>query len=290
MPRAAVLAPLLAALLAACGSSGAKHSSAAHGGSMVVLPTGPTRPPPPVKPAAPRRAPHRAVHGFHPTSTLITHGPRSGRDVALTFDADMTQAMLAAVRSGRRSIGYDPEIVRELRASHTPATIFMTGLWPTAHPGPARDLANDPLFEIENHTYDHSAFAPPCYGLPTVPSAADKTKEIQSAADVIDGLIGSQPRYFRFPGGCHSASDLNLVASLGEQPVQWDVISGDAYLRDPAAVARQTLAGVRPGSIVVMHLVGAPNAPATAGALRTVLPTLRQRGLKPVKLARLLRG
>src|SRR5437763_6286556 len=287
MPRAAVLTLLVAVLAAGCGSSGTKSSSAAHHGSMVVLPTGPTRPPP-----LPRAAPHRAAHprrrGFQATPKLITHGPRNGHEVALTFDADMTQAMLAAVRGGHPSIGYDPEIVRELRASHTPATIFMTGLWPTAHPGPARDLTNDPLFEIENHTYDHSAFAPPCYGLPTVPSAADKTKEVRSAADVIAGLIGSQPRYFRFPGGCHSASDLNLVASLGEQPVQWDVISGDAYLRDPAAVARQTLAGVKPGSIVVMHLVGAPNAPATAGALRTVLPALRQRGLRPVKLARLL--
>jgi peptidoglycan-N-acetylglucosamine deacetylase len=223
-----------------------------------------------------------------PTPTLVEHGPRTGHEVALTFDADMTQAMLSAVRSGQRSIGYDPEIVRELRASHTPATIFMTGLWPTAHPGPARELANDNLFEIENHTYDHAAFAPPCYGLPGVPSTAAKTSEVQRTADVVAGLTGSPPSYFRFPGGCHRASDVQLVASLGEQPVQWDVISGDAYLRDPAAVAQQTLKGVRPGSIVVMHLVGAPNAPATAGALRTILPALHQRGLRPVKLERLL--
>src|SRR5207302_982151 len=205
MPRAAVLALLPAALLAACGSSGAKHSSAAHGGSMVVLPTGPTRPPPPVKPAAPRRAPHRAVHGFHPTSTLITHGPRSGRDVALTFDADMTQAMLAAVRSGRRSIGYDPEIVRELRASHTQATIFMTGLWPTAHPAAANSLAAGPLFEIENHSYDHAGWEPPCYGLPLVRSETDKRREVADTTNVLTGLIGGAPHYFRFPGGCHTA-------------------------------------------------------------------------------------
>jgi peptidoglycan/xylan/chitin deacetylase (PgdA/CDA1 family) len=202
----------------------------------------------------------------------------------------MTQAMLAAVRGGRRSIGYDPQIVRELRASHTPATIFMTGLWPTAHPGPARALARDPLFEIENHTFDHAAFSPPCYGLPGVPSPAAKTAEVDRTAQVVARLTGAEPRYFRFPGGCHRADDLRLVASLGEQPVQWDVISGDAYLRDPAAVARQTLAHVGPGSIVVMHLVGAPNAPATAAALRTVLPELHRRGLRPVKLARLLRG
>src|SRR5256714_655876 len=290
VPRSAVLLVLLTIAIAGCGSTATKHAGPRRTRpSLVDLPTAPARPPQVAPRAKPRHRVRRSRH-FHPTATLITHGPRNGHDVALTFDADMTQAMLAAVRRGHRSIGYDPEIVRELRASHTPATIFMTGLWPTAHPGPARDLTSDPLFEIDNHTYDHSAFAPPCYGLPTVPSAADKNKEIQSAAQVIAGLIGSEPRYFRVPGACHSPSDLHLVASLGEQPVQWDVISGDAYLREPAAVARQTLAGVRPGSVVVMHLVGAPNAPATAAALRTVLPALRQRGLRPVKLARLLGG
>ena len=288
--RCAALLVLVAVAIAGCGSTATKHAGPRRTSpSLVDLPTAPARPPQVAPRTKPRHRVRRPGH-FHPTATLITHGPRKGHDVALTFDADMTQAMLAAVRGGHRSIGYDPEIVRELRASHTPATIFMTGLWPTAHPGPARNLASDQLFEIENHTYDHSAFSPPCYGLPNVPSEADKTKEVESAAQVIAGLIGSEPRYFRFPGGCHSTADLHLVASLGEQPVQWDVISGDAYLRDPAAVARQTLAGVRPGSIVVMHLVGAPNAPATAGALRTVLPALRQRGLRPVKLARLLRG
>ena len=201
----------------------------------------------------------------------------------------MTQAMLTQVRAGRRSLGYDPRIVRLLRESGTPATIFMTGLWPEAHPFAARALARDPLFEIENHSWDHAAFAPPCYGLPGVRPKAAKAAEIGRAAQALTRLTGSSPRYFRFPGGCHRAADLRLVAALGQRPVQWDVVSGDAYLRDPAAVARRTLAGVRPGSIVVMHLVGAPNAPATAAALRTILPELRARGLRPVKLARLLR-
>jgi hypothetical protein len=39
-----------------------------------------------------------------------------------------------------------------------------------------------------------------------------------------------------------------------------------------------------------MHLVGAPNAPATAAALRTILPGLKQRGLHPVTLQKLLGG
>lgn len=290
MGALALAVAALALGLASCGGNHARHAARA-GGSLVALPSGGPRRP--VAKPKPRRRAHRhhaARQAPGPTPTLIDHGPRRGHEVALTFDADMTQAMLAAVRGGNASIGYDPAIVHELRATHTPATIFMTGLWPTAHPGPARELASDPLFEIENHTYDHSAWAHPCYGLPGVPSTGAKTSEVERTAEVVASLTGSPPSYFRFPGGCHTSADVHLVASLGEQPVQWDVISGDAYLRDPATVAQQTLRGVRPGSIVVMHLVGAPNAPATAGALRTILPALRQRGLQPVKLERLLAG
>ena len=287
-PASLAVATALAAAIAGC--AGATRPSRVPHAAAAPLALPPARLVPlallPRAPDARTRGRARAA----PAPTLIAHGPRARREVALTFDADMTQAMLAAVRGGRRSIGYDPAIVSELRATRTPATIFMTGLWPAAHPRAARELATDPLFEIENHTYDHAAFAPPCYGLPTVPSEAAKTAEVERTAAIVAGLTGAPPRYLRFPGGCHRPSDVRLVAALGERPIQWDVISGDAYLRDPAAVARQTLAAVRPGSIVVMHLVGAPNAPATAAALRVVLPVLRARGLRPVTLARLLRG
>jgi len=282
-PAAAAL--LTACLVAACGSQ--HHAS--RTGASVVLPTAPpkvvhpvvhhrTHPAAASKPAAP----------FHARAELITHGPRRGHDVALTFDADMTQVMLSKVRSGLHSIGYDHEIVRELRASHTQATIFMTGLWPTAHPAAANSLAADPLFEIENHSYDHAGWEPPCYGLPLVRSETDKRREVADTTNVLTGLIGGAPHYFRFPGGCHTAADVRLVASLGETPVQWDVVSGDPGQPNPAVVSRNVLQGARPGSIIVMHLVGAPNAPATAAALRTILPGLHQRGLHPVKLDELL--
>jgi len=249
----AAAALLTACLVAACGSQ--HHAS--RTGASVVLPTAPpkvvhpvvhhrTHPAAASKPAAP----------FHARAELITHGPRRGHDVALTFDADMTQVMLSKVRSGLHSIGYDPEIVRELRASRTQATIFMTG--------------------------------PPCYGLPLVRSETDKRREVADTTNVLTGLIGGAPHYFRFPGGCHTAADVRLVASLGETPVQWDVVSGDPGQPNPAVVSRNVLQGARPGSIIVMHLVGAPNAPATAAALRTILPGLHQRGLHPVKLDELL--
>ncbi|MBV9213082.1 MAG: polysaccharide deacetylase family protein [Actinobacteria bacterium] len=278
-------AALAACCLAACGSDA--HVANRRSGATVVLPTAaPPRPPARPKPHQKKAKPPPSRPGAR--DELITHGPRTGHDVALTFDADMTQAMLAAVRAGRTSVGYDPQIVDELRASHTPATIFMTGLWPTAHPDAARSLASDPLFEIENHSYDHAGWEPPCYGLPLVQGDSAKQDEVQKTTAILTDLTGSAPQYFRFPGGCHTTADVKLVAGAGETPVQWDVVSGDPGQPDPAVVANNVLRGAHPGSIIVMHLVGAPNAPATAAALRTILPGLQQRGLHPVTLNQLL--
>lgn len=221
---------------------------------------------------------------------LVTNGPRERPLVALTFDADMTQAMRASLRSGRVRSWYDDAVVAELRATRTPATIFLTGLWAETYPAVTRALARDPLFELENHSYDHAAFAAPCYGLPVVRSAAAKRREVVRSAASIERVAGIRPRYFRFPGGCHKPADVSLVASLGEQPVEWDVVSGDSFLRDPGAVEREVLAHVRPGSIVVMHLVGPARTPATAPALRALIPALKARGYSFVTVERLLRG
>jgi peptidoglycan/xylan/chitin deacetylase (PgdA/CDA1 family) len=223
-----------------------------------------------------------------PAARAIDHGPRSRRVVALTFDADMTRAMLSALRAGRVAAAYDPRIVALLRSTHTPSTIFLTGLWTERYASVARSLARDPLFQLENHTVDHAAFTGGCYGLPAVTDRGAQRAEIAGAAATIARVTGVRPGYLRFPGGCFDRGAARLANSLGERPVQWDVASGDAFLRDPAAVASNTLRQVKPGSIVVLHLNGAPNAPATADALAQIIPGLRAKGLRPVKLDELV--
>jgi peptidoglycan/xylan/chitin deacetylase (PgdA/CDA1 family) len=223
-----------------------------------------------------------------PPPLEIDHGPRTRRMVALTFDADMTHLMLARLRSGEQRTWYDAAIVGELEATRTPATIFLTGLWTEAYPTVVRRLAHDPLFELENHSVDHSGWLAPCYGLPIVRGALSKRQEIEQAAATIRRVAGVTPRYFRFPGGCHDAADLRLVAAAGERAVGWDVVSGDAFEADPRVIIEDVLRAVRPGSIVIMHLIGAPNAPATARALPVIIRTLRSRGYRFVTLRALL--
>jgi peptidoglycan/xylan/chitin deacetylase (PgdA/CDA1 family) len=206
--------------------------------------------------------------------------------VALTFDADMTAGMQRR-GGGTGDSAYDPTIVGVLQETRTPATFFVTGRWAQTHPRALRELAADALFQIENHSFEHRAFASPCFGLPAL-SQDRKELDVLAAAAAIAAMTGRRPRYFRFPGGCHGEDDVSLVAGLGQQPVGWDVNSGDSFEREPHVVAERVLAGLRPGSIVVMHLNGPPRSPATAEALRLLVPELRNRGLAPVTLGRLL--
>jgi peptidoglycan/xylan/chitin deacetylase (PgdA/CDA1 family) len=208
--------------------------------------------------------------------------------VALTFDADMTRQMLSSLRSGRVSGWYDRALFTELRATHTPATIFLTGLWTRAYPTIVRTLARDPLFELENHSLDHAGWVTPCFGLPAVRGQASKRQEVGAARAIIQRVAGLTPRFFRFPGGCETKADVRLVRSYGEHVVGWDVVSGDAFQHDPATIIRTVLGKVRPGSIVIAHCIGAPNTPATAAAMHAIIPSLRKRGYRFVTVAQML--
>src|SRR5262245_18474066 len=183
---------------------------------------------------------------------------------------------------------YDPEIVRELRETETPATVFVSGLWAETYPDGLRSLACDRLFELGNHSYSHSAFQKPCFGLPIAESETAKREEVTAAAAAILAIADVRTRWFRFPGDCYDEGDVELVRSLGHSPVQWDVVSGDAYESDARRVSDAVVEGARPGSIVVMHLNGHPNAPVSGASLRLMILALRERGFRAVTVSELL--
>ncbi len=203
-------------------------------------------------------------------------GPRDSGRVALTFDADMTPGMLRELRAGQVRSWYNQQVRDVLDAERVPATIFMTGLWAETYPDVARSLAEDPLFEIGSHTYDHAAFRTPCYGL--FP-ATDRRYEIERAQESIQSVTGVRPMLLRFPGDCYNRDDQALAAGLGLTVISGDVRGGDGFNPSPAAIASRVLGSLRPGSIVVLHIHGGPNAPMTGLALPAIIAGVRARGL-----------
>ncbi|MCX4578214.1 polysaccharide deacetylase family protein [Streptomyces sp. NBC_01571] len=266
----------LGVALAACGSSGAPGT------------------PKPAPPGPPTSASGSAVPSRPPTlapgpsglTPVFTNGPRArGRTVALTFDADMTADQGSRAAGGEH---FDnPRLINTLRAFKVPATVFMTGRWADQYPAEARAIGRDPLFEVANHSYSHYAFTKDCYGLPTVAEDAMRADVEKAYAAFKRAGVPHPMPYFRFPGGCYDQQALRTLSAVGVTAVQWDVVSGDAFATDSDAVARQVLEGVKPGSVVVMHCTRSA-APATERALRTIVPELRKKGFRFVKVSDLI--
>ena len=280
-----VLAPLL---LTGCGDPAAPPTNvrATPKASPAAKPA-PKPKPEPTRKKPPTMAPGPA--GLTPVFTRRpAGGPRSAdKVVALTFDADMMADQGARAAAGEH---FDnPELIALLRRLKVPSTIFMTGRWAQEYPAQARSIGTDPMFEVANHSYSHHAFASPCYGLPTV-ARTDMRGEVEKAPAAIrkTGARNVVP-YFRFPGGCYDNASLRALASEHVTAVQWDVVSGDAFATDADAVAEQVLDGVRPGSLVVMHCTRSA-APVTDEAVARVVPELRKRGYRFVKVSELMRG
>ncbi len=199
------------------------------------------------------------------------------KTLSLTFDADMTHGMQARLRAGTVKEWYDPALIAFLRKEKIPSTVFMTGLFAETYPDLAKSLAHDPLFSIQNHSYDHAAFESPCYGLPSLSSDAEKRAELTKTQDDLARIADAHPTLFRYPGLCHNAHDDALVAEAGLSVSDSDIISGDAFAKNAERVAETIIAHAHDRGEVVMHL-GGHNAPVTAAALEKAVPVLRAAG------------
>ncbi|MEV0774136.1 polysaccharide deacetylase family protein [Streptomyces sp. NPDC050428] len=279
MPRYALTlasVTVLGALLTGCGTdTDARLTGPPSPKASARQPAGPEHPavtPVFLRGADPARKPRAAA------------GPKT---VALTFDADMTVDQGPRAARGER---FDnPTLITSLRRLEVPSTIFMTGRWAEEYPSQAREIGSDPLFEVANHSYSHHAFTADCHGLPVL-GQKDMAADVERAFGAFRKVgVRQVVPYFRFPGGCYDQSTLRTLAPAGLTAVQWDVVSGDAFATDADAVTEQVLAEVRPGSLVVMHCTTSA-APVTDEAVRKIVPALRERGYRFVKVSELMKG
>ncbi|MFE3598327.1 polysaccharide deacetylase family protein [Streptomyces sp. NPDC059096] len=269
---------LLGAALSGCADAG----RAAAGPAAAVSPSPHTATPGP----ATAKGPPTMVPGPDGLTPVFQRGaPAAGKTVALTFDADMTADQGPRAARGER---FDnPSLIALLRRLEVPSTVFMTGRWAEEYPTQAKSIGTDPLFEIANHSYSHYAFTADCYGLPVV--GKERMAEDVRRAFTAFRTAGARNvvPYFRFPGGCYDKAALRALAPEKVTAVQWDVVSGDAFATDADAVADQVLADVKPGSLVVMHCTRSA-APVTEDAVRRIVPELRERGYRFVRVSELM--
>ncbi|AXG80963.1 polysaccharide deacetylase family protein [Streptomyces paludis] len=284
--RVCTAVALLGAALAGCGDGRPAPASAASAPTSASASPAPAGSTPASGSPAVKGPPTLAPGADGLTPVFVRGAKAAGKTVALTFDADMTADQGPRAAEGER---FDnPSLIALLRRLDVPSTVFMTGRWAEEYPTQAKAIGTDPLFEIANHSYSHYAFTADCYGLPVVGKErmADDVRRAFAAFKTA-GARNVVP-YFRFPGGCYDDTARRALAPAGVTAVQWDVVSGDAFATDADAVAAQVLAGVRPGSLVVMHCTRSA-APVTEDAVRQIVPELRKRGYRFVKVSELMK-
>lgn len=221
------------------------------------------------------------------SANVIFHGPRDKKRIALTFDAEMTDRMKADLVSGRVKSSYDKKIIDILNQTHTKATLFLTGLWIEIYPDVTHELSQNPLLELGSHSYTDSSYFGFCYGLKQIPNTV-KIEDIGATEKLLREHAGIDNRLFRFPGGCYTPADVKLVNQANDTVVHWDVSGSDGFNTNTNQIIHNIVDNTQNGSIIILHLNGAPNVPKTADALPEIISQLRAKGFEFVKVSELL--
>jgi peptidoglycan/xylan/chitin deacetylase (PgdA/CDA1 family) len=201
---------------------------------------------------------------------VVSHGPRTVKEIALTFDACSTPWR------GK----FDAGVANVLRETRTPATLFLGGKWAGDVASDVRALASDSLFEFGNHAYRHPH-------LTRVPDDRVR-KELEDTQRIVTRITGKRPVLFRAPYGELDAGVVAAAGRLGLTTIEYDLASGDPdSLISREALVRYVTSTARRGSIIVMHING--RGWHTAEALPEIISRLRAKGYVFVTVSRLLR-
>ncbi len=230
---------------------------------------------------------NRSIDESTPSANVIFHGPRDKKKIALTFDAEMTDGMKASLQSGKVKTLYDKRIIDILDKTHTKATFFLTGLWIELYPNVTRELSNNPLFELGSHSYTDSSYHGFCFGLKQISNTL-KIEEIGATEKLLREHAGIDNKLFRFPGGCYTPDDVKLVNQANDTVVHWDVVGADDFNNNIGQIIKNVLDNTQNGSIIVLHMNGAPTSPKTAEALPEIISKLKGKGFEFVKVSELL--
>jgi len=228
----------------------------------------PAATPEPSVPPTPSPAPTPGADGCMPPpadlqpATVVSHGPRNNKVVALTFDdgndAANTEKILSILWSHRANATFFPTARAVELAPKTWAKVAGAG------------------FPIANHTYHHVSLKGLCF--------ERQLAELNLARSV----IAAQPLPFQgFMRPPYEDFDDNtrLAASAAGEAyiVLWDVDTNDWTGLSWQAIARGALAGGA-GSIVLMHT----SVRATTTALYKIIRDYRARGYDFVTVGQML--
>jgi len=194
--------------------------------------------------------------------------------IALTLDA-----------CGSKGDGYDAVLIDYLTKNNIPATLFINARWIDKNPAIFKQLAQNPLFEIENHGMSHK----PCsvngksvYGIAGTKNVSEVVEEIEGNGRKIEALTGRKPIFYRSGTAYYDEIGVQIAQKLGYQVAGFSVL-GDRGATYSKAEVKNALLGATSGSIIICHM-NHPEKETAEGVIEAI-PELKNKGFKFIKLA-----
>lgn len=188
--------------------------------------------------------------------------------VALTFDDGPTQ-------------GYTQRILKTLNDEDVTATFFLVGAALEKNPEEARLIA-EAGHEVGNHSFSHQrmVFRSPSF----IAGELERTDELIRQT----GYAG--PIHFRPPYGKKLFNLPRYLDKRGTVSITWDV-APESYgqdMGDADPVVERVLEQVRPGSIVLLHVMFKSRESSMEAAPR-IIRGLKERGYRFVTVSEMLK-
>lgn len=229
--------------------------------SPTATPVAPTLPPPTPAPTAGPDGCIPPPADLQP-ATVVSHGPRTAKQVALTFDDGNNASNVA-------------KIIKYLQAHHINATFFPTAraveLAPTTWQAVSRAG-----FPIANHTYHHQDLTTLCFQRQL--AELEKAKAVDAATQI------TMQGYMRPPFEAFN-DNTRLAASAAGEPyvVLWGVDTLDWTGLGKWAIYKRAVVG-GPGSIVLFHT----SSSSTLQAIDPIVRNYLRRGFTFVTVGQML--
>ncbi len=188
----------------------------------------------------------------------VWRGKADRRALALTFDDGPSEST--------------SELLELLGRHGARATFFQVGVHVRRLPVAAREVAAAG-HEIGNHTDSHARLY--------LRSPEFVQREVRRGQEAITEVTGVRPALFRAPYGARWFGLRRAQRELGLTGVMWTVLGLD-WKRPAGPVADRLAKAAQPGAIFCLHdgrgLQARPDIAATLGAVRRLLPELRDKG------------
>ena len=171
--------------------------------------------------------------------------------------AKKTLALTLDACSGRGMGSFDKEMIDWLTQQKVKATLFLSGKWIRNNPNLTKELAQNPLFDIQNHGYDHypaSSMGQSAYNIPGTKDIEHLFDEIIQNQNLLESITGRKTRYYRPGTGFIDHKALKLSQAIGHRVIGYDVVAGDASHPQSKTAILKNLRRATSGSIIIIHM------------------------------------